>query len=124
MKYCYKEELQANNKSGKKSEPQHSQKKKRKLWVTILLWLFFMPIMAVITIVKSNKLKKPVKAILVVLIVLVVFFMLPTDPGAEINKENKAIENQNDISEAAVSNNALFSDIIPDDELRIDFLNA
>lgn len=28
MKYCYKEELQANNKSGKKSEPQHSQKKK------------------------------------------------------------------------------------------------
>lgn len=83
-----------------------------------------MPIMAVITIVKSNKLKKPVKAILVVLIVLVVFFMLPTDPGAEINKENKAIENQNDISEAAVSNNALFSDIIPDDELRIDFLNA
>lgn len=124
MKYCNEQEQQDNKKTSKISEAQHSQKKKRKLWVTILLWLFFMPIMAIITIIKSKKLKKPIKAILVVLIVLVIFFMLPTNPGEEINKENKAIENQNRSSETAVSNTALFSDIITDDALRNDFFNA
>lgn len=124
------DEIQSASSLYESTSSQKPGKKKKNALLIILLWIFFLPIMAIITIVKSKKLNKIVKAILIILIIIVFFSSISDDSnttGTDATNDYTSSSDESVISEADSSvelEKSLFSDIITDDALRIDFLAA
>lgn len=88
--------------------------RKRSVLVTLLLWLFLWPVMLIITIAKARRLDKFGKAILISLVVIVlggVIIATLTTPAPSLTGTNSP-------------SSPLFSETLPDDTLRNNFLNA
>ena len=103
-------------------------KKKRAVWITILLWISFWPIMLIITIAKAPKIVKPIKA---VLIGLVVIFMITTALSYSENSDSYIADGNSSLNSALSSSNSeklspntIFSETITDETLRTNFLNT
>jgi len=97
------------------STPKH----KKSVLITIILWIFLLPIMLIITIAKSTKLKKGPKAILMALVVLITIGFLgsgdksPTDPQ---NDDNSSVNNTTSVPEDTQTPAKTESEIIPQTE--------
>lgn len=112
--------------------------KKRKTWVLVLLWVFFLPVMAVIAVARSRKLKRGMKAILISAIVLIsiviTFASQQPQTMAAFKNNDISSEASNSVSISAdtkdesaeenVQDIPLFSDVITNDALRTDFFSA
>lgn len=111
-------------------------KKKRRVWITVLLWVFFLPIMSIIAISKSQKIKKPIKAVLIVLVIIVSIGVVisnqsssTSDPSvsnvlSEMSDKVPANNSDGTSREDNTPENSLFADVISDEALRLDFISA
>lgn len=110
------------------SLPYDKPKKKRAIWVIVLLWLFFWPIMIIITIAKTSKLKAPLKAILICLILVVmtgVTLLNSESSTPHVSDGISTPDNANTPNNLEdTQSNTLFSEIILDETLRVNFLSA
>lgn len=70
-------------------------KKKRNWVLTIILWIFFLPIMATIVLVRTPKLKKSVKAILIAIVWIICIAI-----GSNGNSEDNISETTDQVAQA------------------------
>ena len=112
--------------SGYAPVPRHKSPeppKKRKLWLTIILWLCFWPIMIPVTVLRSPKMTKPAKVGLIALYMLLLVVGIASSPGTP--EPEGADSNASSFINSEEEKNAdLFSEIITDYDLRVDLLHA
>lgn len=123
--YCPKCGFKNQNYSANSSHSSQSPaypKKKRKLWVTVLLWIFFWPIMFIVTLVKTTKIPKSVKPILLGAFLVFLFgaaLFSSDDTEPNVSSSSPTTNNSTEFS-----SNGMFSETISDETLRSNFLDA
>lgn len=106
--------------------------RKRKTWLKIFLWIFFFPVMLIIKIVETPKLPAILKVIFTVLVFFCLGFvtlcfsiiLVANIPKTDIASSAHTVPASETSQIKESSQNNLFKDIIVDDSLRTDFIEA
>lgn len=116
--------ISSNNTSSAPSSlnPAHAHRNKKITFGIVLLWIFFFPVMVIITIAKSATLTKPIKAILIIafVILLILASVFSNEKGTSPTIDTTS----NQTVDTPTTQNEIFSEIITNEALRQDFLNA
>lgn len=116
--------ISSNNTSSAPSSlnPAHAHRNKKITFGIVLLWIFFFPVMVIITIAKSATLTKPIKAVLIIafVILLILASVFSNKKGTSPTIDTTS----NQTVDTPTTQNEIFSEIITNEALRQDFLNA